>query len=437
MAIACDKCGVKTEIPEAFFKQRKSFRTGLRTECPRCYSEAQLSGQRKSLWWSLAMGAFGLAVALTLPERKSGWMLLNLFFFELFLIASILPHELGHALVARRLGMKVFKVYMGQGKTLFTRNLFGFHTEFRAIPLGGLTLAAPTDVNWFRWKQFAFIFAGPFANFLLCGIVLLFVPLREWWDFEKVSSGVAVGHAFLYANLIILVQNLWPHTFNSPVGKLASDGKQLWQTLFTKRDTINNLMAVRFVFEAMDYHEKQRPEAALDWVEQGLARYPENLLLLNWRGLLLIECQHYEAARDCFTKLLVREGNPPAVRGLMLNNVAYVDALLGGTARLAEADIFSQEAMSLLGWVPAVKGTRGTTLLELGRIDEAVLLLRESMEQADNPSNKAQNACFISIGETRRGNLVESRKYLDEARQLAPACFLLERAERLLKEATA
>ncbi len=436
MAIACDKCGATTEIPEAFFKQHKSFRFGMRTECPRCYSESQLSGYRKSLLWSLAAGGLGLILVVMSPERTSGWVLLNFFFFEVFLIASILPHEFGHAFVARWLGMRVFKVYVGFGKTLFTRNLLGFSTEFRAVPLGGLTLATPTDVNWFRLKQLAFILSGSLANFLLCAVALLFVPLHEVWDFGSLGSGLVPGPVFLYANLIILVQNLWPHTFDTPIGKLANDGKLLWGTLFAKGDAIANLMAARFALEAMNCHEKHQYADALVWIEQGLARYPENILLLNWRGILLIECRDYEAARDCFTKLLNREGNLPTVRGLMLNNIAYVDALLGGTDRLAEADRFSQEAMSLIGWIPAVKGTRGTTLLEMGRTEDALPLLRESMEQAENSSGKAQNACFISLGETRRGNLAESRKYLDEAKRLAPACFLLDRTEAALRKAS-
>jgi hypothetical protein len=50
------------------------------------------------------------------------------------------------------------------------------------------------------------------------------------------------------------------------------------------------------------------------------------------------------------------------------------------------------------------------------------------MEHADNSSGKSQNACFISMAEARRGNLAQSRRYLDEAKKLMPDCFLLERA---------
>jgi hypothetical protein len=115
-----------------------------------------------------------------------------------------------------------------------------------------------------------------------------------------------------------------------------------------------------------------------------------------------------------------------------LNNIAYTDALLGGPELLMEADRYSVEAMTNLSWMPSVKGTRGTVLLELGKLDEAVPLLRETMLMHDIPNNKAQNACLLAMAETRRGNLNAGRKYLDEARKFDSTCFLLERAQNSL-----
>ena len=436
MTFVCDKCRAETNIPESFITRRKSFRRTVRTECPRCHSESQLSGLRIRLLWSAVIGLIGLIFLRVAPEEPTGWILLNLFLFDVFLIATILPHEFGHACVAQWLGLRVFRVYIGFGRTLFTANIFGFHTEFKSVPLGGLTLATPRDATRFRLKQLAFIVAGPFASVLLGGIALLFVPFHEVLDFGRIGLGLVPGQVFLYANLVVLVQNLWPHTFNSPIGKIANDGKLLWRTLFIKSDAINDLLAARFAMEATNCHEKHQYANALAWIEQGLAHFPENFLLLNWRGVLLIDCKDFEAARDCFAKLLGRQVNPPAVRALMLNNIAYVDVLLGGVDRVAEADRYSQEAMSLIGWMPPVKGTRGTTLIELGQIEDGLRLLRESMRQNDDPGGKAQNACFISMGEARRGNLSESLKYLEEARRLVSNCFLIDRAEAALRKAS-
>ena len=109
--------------------------------------------------------------------------------------------------------------------------------------------------------------------------------------------------------------------------------------------------------------------------------------------------------------------------------------IAGGTNLLEEADHFSNEAMTVLSWMPPVRGTRGTVLAVLGRTDEGVPLLREAMQSNDTAHGKALNACMLASVEARRGNLPESRIYLDEARKLDPNCFLLDRAEDSLTEA--
>ena len=73
------------------------------------------------------------------------------------------------------------------------------------------------------------------------------------------------------------------------------------------------------------------------------------------------------------------------------------------------------------------------SMVESGKIEEAVELLRVSMEQADDVHGKAQNACCIAIAESRRGNYAEAGKYLEEARKLDPDCFLLNRAKVFLR----
>ena len=119
---------------------------------------------------------------------------------------------------------------------------------------------------------------------------------------------------------------------------------------------------------------------------------------------------------------------------MMLNNIAYADALIGGTERLEEADRFSMEAMKNLSWMPSIKGTRGTVLLELGKHDEALPLLRQAMQTHDVLNNKAQNACWLALAEIRRGDLHAGQKYLDEARKLDSSCFLIGRTQKILDE---
>jgi len=167
-----------------------------------------------------------------------------------------------------------------------------------------------------------------------------------------------------------------------------------------------------------------------------VALYPDNETLLSLDGMIELELMEYEKARECFIKLLHRDSKEPLMRPLMQNNIAYTNVLLGGDELLKEADEFSQAAMTAMSWMPAVRGTRGTVLVAMGRIEEALPMLHDAMMKAVSPSHKASNACIISIAEARRGNLELARNYLEEARKLQPKCSLLSRAETVLREAT-
>lgn len=437
MAVKCDRCGVETEISESFFKKRKAFSSNIRTLCPLCQSKSEVSTLKWIFLSNFAVGGLGVIYLLLLPAEGIGWYLINLFFFEIFLALTILPHELGHAFAARLMGLRVFKLFIGFGQPIFTKNLFGFETEFRVIPLGGVTLAAHQDKNRFRLKQLGYIFAGPLVSLLLGLSVLFFVPFQELWHFGKIEHGLALGQVFFFANLFILAITLWPHQVLTPAGKISSDGKLLWETLFLKQKTKDDNHAARFALEGMTFHRKGQIAEALIWIEKGRELYPDNVLLLNLFGIILLESKQYEKARDCFVKILAHADNTPVVRGLFLNNIAYVDALLGDSNLLTEADDYSQKALAILGWHPSIRGTRGTVLLGLGNVEQAIPLLRGAMNEHDTASNKAQNACFISIAEAQRGNLTESKKYLDEAGRLMPTCFLLERTETAFRNAVA
>jgi hypothetical protein len=120
--------------------------------------------------------------------------------------------------------------------------------------------------------------------------------------------------------------------------------------------------------------------------------------------------------------------NERLVRAVVLNNLAYVDAVLGDSNLSAEAQRYSEEAIATLGWHPSIKGTRGAVLLEAGKIDEAIPLLSKAMESHEDPRNKAQNACWLAIAQARKGDLTTSRKLLDAAIKLDSTCFLLDRA---------
>ena len=111
----------------------------------------------------------------------------------------------------------------------------------------------------------------------------------------------------------------------------------------------------------------------------------------------------------------------------MLNNLAYVDALLGRAELLPEADDFSRRALELNPGSIELRGTRGVVLVELGKFDEGVAMLQYGLRYHPEKSGRAIDACYLGIAAARRGYASECLSYLAIARKLDPHCPLLDR----------
>src|SRR5262245_40498371 len=298
MTVRCDRCGASTEIPESFVRQRKSFRRSIGTWCPRCWTESQLSLYKWVFLLNFVLGGAGLALLWLTPGDPEAWLFLNLFLVQVFIAATILPHELGHAFAGRLLGFRVFGLYVGAGPRLFRARVFGLDTEFRAIPTGGLTLAAPRETRLLRPRRFLMTLAGPFVNLLLMASVWRFIHFDGLESLRWLEKGPRPGLGFFYANLYVLAVNLWPSEVLTPLGKVSSDGKALWKSVFMKRAAIDELHAAFFTSEGIIEHQKLQYGRAREWFEHGLRLYPDNFGLLNWLGIVLIDLQEYAQARE-------------------------------------------------------------------------------------------------------------------------------------------
>ncbi len=426
MATKCVKCGVVSEADDSFRKEDPS-QPPERTNqyCPVCWSKREIGRLRETLVLCVVGLIFAVIWAVGDPASGVGWTLLNLLLLPAFLFATILPHELGHAIAAKILGANVLAVIIGHGKTLFELRLPGQTVTFRLTPLGGFTLSAQRDKSWFRLKRFLIILAGPLAN-LVVAIAFLLLPSGGLFnlDFDR---GFAPLRLFILANLITAVVNLWPTTAHTALGKVRSDGLALLQTSSISQKSMDRSHALYFVGKAVVCGNKKDYSSAQAWLQKGLDRYPENAKLLLHASVNLLHMQQYAAARDHSLKLLSRKDLTPTARYVVLNNIAYADILFGDAALLNEANRYSQDAIANLPWQASIRGTRGSVLVELGRIDEGIQLLRDAMKNAETRQSKAQNSCWIAIAEAKRGNMAESKKYLETARRLDPHCSLMER----------
>ncbi|MGB6328481.1 MAG: RIP metalloprotease RseP [Halarcobacter sp.] len=111
--------------------------------------------------------------------------------FLLVLSFLVFFHELGHFLAARYFGVTVQVFSIGFGKQVYSKVWAGTKWQIALIPLGGYVKMKGQDDtkpgleeagddsynNKKPWQRIIILFAGPFANFLLAGILYFVIAL--------------------------------------------------------------------------------------------------------------------------------------------------------------------------------------------------------------------------------------------------------------------
>jgi tetratricopeptide (TPR) repeat protein len=425
MAVTCDICGVTSDLDETFTKARKSFRFKKTTYCPACWLKRQTS-LRPALWWWGIFLFFGIVVAVQEPQE--GWFLLNLFFTGLCTLLLIIPHELGHAFMARWLGIPVFKIIVGSGHLIKVGTIFGFPYEARQFPFHGLTLSLANSRRWYRLKRFCIVIAGPLVNLGLL-LVALRIPQARSLSQALSQSLSPVGWLIL-ANAWILFINLIPHHLKLHQGKIPNDGLSLLTMPFLPKKKIEQTLPLYYVFEGSEFLLKQQFQQAKISYLHGLSQYPQNLLLKNGLGIAHLEMGEVEEARTIFAQLLEKsDASNKGLHSLLLNNLAYANILSDPQGLVEEADALSSQVYQNFPWVPAFKGTRGIVLVELGELDEGIALLKQAMEENEEPRNKAIDAAYLAIAEGRKGDIECAKQYLKTAKQFDATCSLINQAQ--------
>jgi hypothetical protein len=427
----CDQCELESNLEQVFIENNQWWGLVKKNYCPACWENRYLREQLGSILWIAA----GLIVfdALTF-KRGFEVALFDVLMIGLMNIPLILGHELAHAAIGRLLGVRVFGVTVGFGPVIFCRRIFGINWEARLWPLGGGTMMASPPQKNSRWRIFGAVFAGPILHgvliFAAMAVLAFLLILRVWFkvDTSTVSFWIIL---FLTCNLLLVIFNLLPVKAATPSGQLGTDGWQLFHLAFQKPDEQEIQDQSYYVMEALDGLRRSDSGAALRWIEQGLVNYPDQPTLRNVQAAALIETERYSEAREVLRSLLSSEEtkNTP-FKFLLYNNIAYADLLLKNPDLLPEAEKFSADAYRQMWWMPEIVGTRGTVLVEMGKLEEGMGLLREAMGRSKNSRSRAANACHLAVAESRAGHAEQGRLYFELARKLDPKCYLLGQTAR-------
>ena len=395
--------------------------------CPGC-----LNRNNELLFnWLCYFAAAETAIGIGTYQKNSVFsycvIFLGVFYFTQIL--SIFPHEAGHALVAWAVGLRVFTVNIGnKGGVWFIRQVFGCDVIVYRIQESGSVNYTPKSLKFVRVRRLATILAGPSANIVMAiGAGFLFQSAPQHSCRQFVLATV------FYSCLFVIANNMLPRKVTVGGKRIPSDGLYLLTLPFSTRKYNESLHSAWFFLEALESLERNHVEEAEKWLAKGIETYPEN----TWKALvqeaILYRRRRYVECRIRSIATLEVQSSDPLAIAVQQNNIAWYDLMLYDSALMDEADRLSETALAASPGECVFRVTRGCVLIELGRIDGGIPLVKQGFHEAALPEIKALAACYLAIAYCRQGDRAESNRWLATAERLDRHGPLIERAQNQVK----
>jgi tetratricopeptide (TPR) repeat protein len=309
------------------------------------------------------------------------WFVINFITFFFFQYLLIILQEFGHALTARMVGFRVFSLRIGYGKTIFETSLFGIPVIINALPFIGLTTAVPRTESLLKLRLGLYVFAGPSTHIFFLAVVYVISPDSFYLGYvvPKALTGFAPIEMLNITNILLLAVNLFPHRVVKPMGEFITDGYHLLKILFTKQPSLKEYQDAVPRLEALEHMRRGEVEKAIAIYQRLLAAAPGNDLLRHDLAIANLHRGEYEQARRLFIEVFdTEEFEKPVKKILLMNNIAWVSAVLNRPEWLEQADDYSQRAYLFAPNLVNFMGTRGTVLIRLGRYKEGIDLLKKA-----------------------------------------------------------
>lgn len=355
------------------------------------------------------------------------WFLLNILLAFGLEYVLIFLHELGHVAAAKIGGLKVLSVRLGYGRRLLKVRILGTPIIFNSIPVIGFTTALPRNGEHVRFKLWLHALGGPLVHVFFLIVILIVSPQSYYLGhvLPKVTSQFAPLEAFLFANLLLFLFNVVPRKIESAGASHWSDGYLLIKIPFTSDRETEELVRGLPRLEAHELIREGSYSEALRIFDRQLESYPDDALLIHDKALVQLNLGEFTRSRATFLSLLeAKEFSEKGHDVILLNNIAWLDAVIGEQDSAERANNFSNEAFSHDPTVAIFRGTRGSVLVRFGDADEGTKLLESSFKKCSDPDARAAEAVFIALGHAKQNRFKEAYKWLKTAERESPGYAL-------------
>lgn len=385
--LRCGVCGCSSSWHAAFAPVKT--RGASLMCCPKC-APRRLAKQRNAGYGLLALAGVLAAANLALGERHGfdlamlGWAM-----FVGFNLLLVPLHEMGHVLAARLVGARTYAVIIGCEPWILDRELAGMRWRFGKTVGGGLTYHTPCEGAFRRLRTLVILSGGVAANLLIAfGAAALGAWLAQG---RHPSILVFVLYVLAATSAFQFVRNLWPHTIESSVGKVRTDGARILQLL--RGAPLERRFAratMHYMLAMFAFHDRNFPRAA---TEAELAR--QFLDALDVRDAATVTVMH--AATTVMRAAARAESDDAA------GAVALLQPMLGA----AEMDLGVRSSVEdNLAWAYFL-------LDEPELLERALALLKSAREIAPWQSNSlVAEACVLAASSAAANPRVERAREL-------------------------
>jgi len=236
-------------------------------------------------------------------ERDGNWgeLVLSLLSVNLIWVASILLHEVGHALAARAVDLEPVVMLVGGGRSLLRREIFGVALNLGAWPGSGLTMiVGRPGQQRLKWRLLAAYAGGPLVTVGLLLLGLLGFR-QEWASFRAgTDTWITPGTALIVVNALLLLTVIVPLPRASDVASMGNDLMQIMRLPGLPPSRLAALASAGAGAQVNRLYALGKYQAAFEAARARLAIEPANWTLrMQVAHMLVFAGRYADAPCEC------------------------------------------------------------------------------------------------------------------------------------------
>jgi len=354
--------------------------------------------------------------------------------FLIFYLLGVILHELGHATAALAAGGAVDYVTLGrriQDQKPWRIRFLGLRWYLYGLTASGAVHSVFYSTNHYRLRQCFVIAMGPAVNLVLLvlGCVLMtMVPDDADGGLDPTRAAV---FGLIAANIYLLFQSVPPRQLRGVGQATANDGLLFWRTLWYSDSEVKQIVDYAQSTRDMKLSAATAEDMSVDELLANHKREPHNLAYLWY----LVQSLH-EMDDARYSEFVLKLVELPKLSTNTL--VSIIDTYLtwqiqhGPPDQPEAADRLSRKLLELDDCI-TTRGTRGSVLVDLGRLEEGKAILQDVLGCTRSTIDSAYANIFLALAAKSEGNPKGAREYAQAARKFDPTCPALKRVVNLLK----